>query len=584
MNIIGPMCAAKAEYQTVRAIVCMLVLATSSPTIAEAQELSAASALPVQAAEPSDQSKNVAIPSFTVSANSLKFEDHAIGTASDPISIQVTAPSAVSLSTSASPADGSYIVSPSACQPTAAQPCRLSVTFNPKSEGPIPGTLLVSDTAKHQIRVSLLGQGIPCMDPSGCRLLKRLWLIPVIAFAYLIGLVVVRWNMIALPTRRLLRAQIQSLRSQVATFKLRSRDKDEELDLIDKMLTEADKHFEASWINPMEFLFWSRGSEISGWGLAHESEAHLAVYLSPDEVRASLERLSSDLKQRPEMPAGSMVQRIQDGLANASGATTSAERWKALLFEARGMYYDYLDTDFATLVSWQNKTSWLVTLGLGLIIVLAVTLHHEALFLVGATGGLLSRLSRSLNRADVPTDYGASWTTLFLSPVVGALAGWSGLLLVALAVKLNVLGNAFTSVTWCDGDDCAPTSLALAFLLGFSERAFDEILNQLETKLQGTAKTTTAASALRIATTALPLAPINVPYQTQLSGTGGQPPYRWTRTQGALPPGLNLVDNTIKGTATGPAGVATFTVQISDTASASDSKELTIIVTTTSNS
>ena len=83
----------------------------------------------------------------------------------------------------------------------------------------------------------------------------------------------------------------------------------------------------------------------------------------------------------------------------------------------------------ASSMSWQNKSVWRIGCGLIFIVVLSAAVGQGPLLLAGAVGGLLSRLSRSLQRADVPTDYGASWTTLFLSPVVGAMAGWSGVLL-----------------------------------------------------------------------------------------------------------------------------------------------------------
>jgi hypothetical protein len=115
-----------------------------------------------------------------------------------------------------------------------------------------------------------------------------------------------------------------------------------------------------------------------------------------------------------------------------------------------------------------------------LIVVLAFAVGNPVLFIAGAAGGYLSRLARQLKRADVPSDYGASWTTLFLSPIVGALSGWFGILLIVLLAdsKLAILGAAFQQVEW--GCPLAPLTLGLAFLLGFSERLFDEIISTLE--------------------------------------------------------------------------------------------------------
>jgi hypothetical protein len=132
---------------------------------------------------------------------------------------------------------------------------------------------------------------------------------------------------------------------------------------------------------------------------------------------------------------------------------------------------------------------WLAGVGCTLLVVLGFAAGNSVLFIAGATGGYLSRLARSLKRADVPTDYGASWTTLFLSPIVGALSGWFGILLLAVLSKFQVLGEAFRSIQW----NCplAPFTLGLAFAFGFSERLFDGIISSLEDKVDSDRKAAT---------------------------------------------------------------------------------------------
>jgi hypothetical protein len=126
---------------------------------------------------------------------------------------------------------------------------------------------------------------------------------------------------------------------------------------------------------------------------------------------------------------------------------------------------------------------WLAGVGCSLVVVLTYAVGNPVLFIAGAAGGYLSRLARALKRADVPTDYGASWTTLFLSPVVGGLSGWFGILLIVVLAdtRFSVLGSAFQAVKWCS--PLAPFTLGLAFALGFSERLFDEIISGLEKKV-----------------------------------------------------------------------------------------------------
>lgn len=101
--------------------------------------------------------------------------------------------------------------------------------------------------------------------------------------------------------------------------------------------------------------------------------------------------------------------------------------------------------------------------------------------LMGACGGLLSRLMRALGGINAPTDYGVSWTTLFLSPVLGAFSGWFGILIVNGFSDLQVLNPNITKLISFDGETL-PT-LGLAFVLGFSERLFDGLINAVDKTL-----------------------------------------------------------------------------------------------------
>jgi hypothetical protein len=306
--------------------------------------------------------------------------------------------------------------------------------------------------------------------------------------------------------------------------------------------------------------------------LAEQLKAASQNAAGQDQWRSLLEHVLRYLTTQTALSV-----RIKAALYGLRNVPTS--RWKALLAEALDIVNDRTDTDFANLISWQNKTLWIVACGLLLVIALAGVLEHEVLFLVGATGGLLSRLSRSLQRADVPTDYGASWTTLFLSPVAGALAGWSGVLLIILAVQLEALGPLFSKIDWCNPS--APAALGVAFLLGFSERAFDGILGQLEDKVQATqAKSNpTQPQSLKITSpSTLNPAKLNQSYRQPLATTGGKAPYRWILASGKLPDGLQLDQSgQIIGTPTAQ-GPFKFTLQVSDSASGSQSQEFTIAV------
>jgi hypothetical protein len=169
------------------------------------------------------------------------------------------------------------------------------------------------------------------------------------------------------------------------------------------------------------------------------------------------------------------IRRLQEGTDRVS-----VERQKALLSEALGMLYLVKDTRFATLMTWHNKTTWLMGCGLLLIAAIGLTLPNAILFLVGAAGGLLSRVSRALVRDDVPNEYGVSWVPLFLSPVMGALSAWAGILVLDLLRQWEVLGPAVV-IDW--SNPYRTTTLAIAFALGFAERLFDTFMSQLQETL-----------------------------------------------------------------------------------------------------
>lgn len=371
-------------------------------------------------------------------------------------------------------------------------------------------------------------------------------------------MVVVRWNRIARPSQELLKAQIKALETETALL-----GSDAALGKISELLTAA-----AALINERtvpvparlaDLLFWSRGKELVGWGYVHEAEVQQAAYLAPETVRVRLEAAERELRASDGVAAISLANDIH----NTPFESATLPRQKALLAEALSVNYDREDISFANLVAWQNKTSWIVYLGLLLIVVLAgIEPQRAILLLVGAVGGLLSRLSRSLERKDVPTDYGASWTTLFLSPIAGALGAWAGVLVTGLAAHFNVLDSETFKGLW----SCpfAETSLAIALLFGFSERLLDTVLDKLvdETAAKpgsGPAQKpaqkpaqTPPGGAPSGGASPLPEAVPNHPYVTRLSAPGLAVGAVWEAVPADLPPGFSLTgDGTLTGTLVG---------------------------------
>ncbi|MGA2589516.1 MAG: carboxypeptidase-like regulatory domain-containing protein [Bryobacteraceae bacterium] len=301
----------------------------------------------------------------------------------------------------------------------------------------------------------------------------------------------VRWHNIALPNREMLRAEIDQSR---ARFQSETGDPVATVPWLDTLLTNAADALKWHWWRTAcDFLFWSRGQEITGWSRINEFRRGcinlVSAKVSPDTICARLQSVELDLLDIDKTHAKTIAANIKDALE--AKPPTPAPALRALLVESLTYLNDENVNTFAQLVGWQTKAVWLAGVGCTLVVVLAFAVGNPVLFIAGAAGGYLSRLARTLKRADVPTDYGASWTTLFLSPIVGALSGWFGILLIVVLAdsKLNILGTAFQSVKWCN--PLAPIPLGLAFALGFSERLFDGIISSLEDKVDSDRKAAT---------------------------------------------------------------------------------------------
>src|ERR1039457_5011044 len=89
------------------------------------------------------------------------------------------------------------------------------------------------------------------------------------------------------------------------------------------------------------------------------------------------------------------------------------------------------------------------------------------------------------------------------------------------------------------------------------------------------------AKPLQITTTSLPAGTVGVAYSQALGASGGSPPYSWAVASGALPAGLSLsAGGTLSGTP-GTAGSSSFTVRVTDSASASATAALSLTINPT---
>jgi hypothetical protein len=321
-------------------------------------------------------------------------------------------------------------------------------------------------------------------------MLHQEWfVVPLVTVIYITAFLFARWHLIALPTRLVLHQQIGDMRLRL---NIEPTDGDPEkqrkIDQLQEMLNRTAARLKTS--GPLDRILWQRGQELANRRHVSEVERELSIIQSDARVKARLETAEQELREIPTKNASVLADLIQKELTPA----VDAARIRCLLYEALGTIYSSRDDDNDNLLTWHNKTLWLTGLGLLLLISLeGVRRGGGGLFVVGATGGFMSRLMRTLKRNNVPTDYGAYWTTLFLSPLVGALAGWTGILLIEVSHKLAILGAVFDGVTLQNGN--GNFALGLGFLLGFSERLFDEILKPLEARIEQKVQASSSSSS-----------------------------------------------------------------------------------------
>jgi hypothetical protein len=320
------------------------------------------------------------------------------------------------------------------------------------------------------------------------------WGTPVVVLAFLLSIWLVRWHNIARANREMLRAQIDNAEVR---FQSETGQSVAQYPHLKKLLDDARASigFGSTPLSRsrtlIDFFFWTRGQEIAAWTAIHEFQRDsikIGAATQSLDVRARLQAVELDLLDIDKTHAKTLASNIKDALANPKMEDPDL---RALLEQALTYVNDEDVNTYSQLVGWQTKAVWLAGVGCTLVVVLSYAVGNPVLFIVGAAGGYLSRLARTLKRADVPTDYGASWTTLFLSPIVGALSGWFGILLIVLLSdsKIQVFGGAFQAIQWCRPE--APFTLGMAFALGFSERLFDQIISSLEDKVDGDKKAAT---------------------------------------------------------------------------------------------
>jgi hypothetical protein len=230
-------------------------------------------------------------------------------------------------------------------------------------------------------------------------------------------------------------------------------------------------------------LIWNGSRDLVAWNLLHRVEAHEASKKTGPELVAVLMKAQSQLADLPPEKRIYWSRVLHDLLEGCpQGRLRDEAVAQALTHQLLSELYNARDTKFTNLATQQNKVTWMVFTGL-VIMGALVSLGYEQLLLAGAVGGVLSRLQRELQRRDVPSDYGLSWSVLFLSPVSGALSAWAGLLLLQSLQDFGVVDLAQLLPAGADLTDPSGAVLGVAILLGLSERVLDRIVRQAEDEI-----------------------------------------------------------------------------------------------------
>ncbi len=374
-----------------------------------------------------------AYQNLAVSPGQLRFQDQLVDKPGSPLTLVVTNYSDATLSTITVSSTGDFTETHSKCEKVApGASCAISVLFSPKAQGATTGSLTISadrSTLGKLPRLVLLeGQGL-----ARCNLVpislgsKSLWLALLVGGLYFAGLVLVRWHMIAKPARAQLVTQIQSVRSNLRAetagtpaspaADVRAARIDYLLDWAlypfkyPKFPVEKDQngteisHFPGclSWSTRLfNAVFWPRGQELAGWSASHEAELLLVELLPAEHVRARMETAEQRLRALNK-PAATSLADLLRAATSSSTLPVPLDRWRALLAEALSAIYENGDKDYFELATWHSKMMWLVGAALLLIFAVAATLQNAILLLLGAVGGLLSRLARTVSSADAET-------------------------------------------------------------------------------------------------------------------------------------------------------------------------------------
>lgn len=330
-----------------------------------------------------------------------------------------------------------------------------------------------------------------------------------VAGLYLAGAIIVRWLLIAEPYRNYIRARRTALEAQLGGLIAT----DEQRSNLERLLGKVDQA-----LKHREVILWGRGHErAASWQLM-TAERLAARFLSDEDAIAhaltvldGLQRLPEN--RRPEVLTGALAERLQAVKNSSSWRDLDQLQLRALSDQGLALLHAESNGRAADHLAFHRKTFWSMVTAFVVTVSVAAAFGRAQLLLAGALGAAVSRLFLLIRSRDVPRDYATLWTTLLLSPFVGALAAYGGVLLMATLRELDLLGDAAKAFAWPQaGVGLSAAVLGLAFLLGFSERLLDRVARRAEAGLAPSEAARPSA------------APPPPPSDGEASPSGGGPP------------------------------------------------------------
>jgi hypothetical protein len=192
--------------------------------------------------------------------------------------------------------------------------------------------------------------------------------------------------------------------------------------------------------------------------------------------------------------------------------------------------------------------------------------------------------------AQVTDALGAAASQQFTLAIAGGLAIASSATLPGATVgapySQTLLASGGTApYTWLvtAGSLPAPLSLAASGLISGTPTAAGtstftvQVTDNAGLKASGQL-TIVVAPAVSIATTSLPGGKVGTPFSQMLTAVGGTPPYTFALSAGSLPPGISIAANGLLSGSPTSGGTYSFTVLVTDSASATATEPFTLVI------